>query len=156
MNWDAIGATGEVLGAMVVLATVLYLAQQIKQSVNLARASQNMSLMDAYGEFNSQITGNQDVAELMVTFQQEPESLSEREAVQLRHLAFRYGNIVIGAELAYSQGQITKEQFQLYQEDVSVMTELYPGLRAKLIENYNVYPAFREMDIWKRIIAEHN
>jgi hypothetical protein len=113
-------------------------------------------LMDAYGDFNSEIAGNQDVAELMVNFQQEPESLCERDVVQLRHLAYRYGNIVIGAETAYSQGQITKEQFQLYLEDVSVMTELYPGLRAKLIENYSHYPKFREMDIWKRIITEPN
>ncbi len=156
MNWDAAGAIGEILGAIVVFATLLYLAQQVRQSVNLARSSQNMSLLDAYGDFNTQIACNPDVADLMVTYQKEPESVSEREAVQLRHLAYRYGNLIIGAELAYSQGQITKEQFQLYQEDVSVMTELYPGLRAKLIENYSLYPRFREMDIWKRIIAQDN
>ena len=151
MNWDAIGATGEILGAMVVLATLLYLAQQVRQSVNLARSSQNISLMEAYGDFNSQILGNPDVADLMVKLQQVPESLSEREVVQARHMAYRYGNIVLSAELAYSQGQITEEQFRMYQDYVSVMLQLYPGLGANLIENYGRYPDIQKMNIWKRI-----
>lgn len=38
MNWDAIGAIGEVLGALVVLATILYLAIQTRTNVKLARS----------------------------------------------------------------------------------------------------------------------
>jgi hypothetical protein len=38
MNWDAIGAVGEVLGAIVVLATILYLATQTRTSVKLAKS----------------------------------------------------------------------------------------------------------------------
>jgi hypothetical protein len=32
MNWEAIGAIGEILGAVAVVATLGYLATQIKQS----------------------------------------------------------------------------------------------------------------------------
>jgi hypothetical protein len=32
MNWDAIGAIGEILGALVVLLTLIYLATQVRQS----------------------------------------------------------------------------------------------------------------------------
>lgn len=38
MNWEAVGAVGEVLGALVVLATILYLAIQTRTSVKLARS----------------------------------------------------------------------------------------------------------------------
>jgi len=155
MNWDAAGAIGEILGAIVVFATLLYLAQQVRQSVNLARSSQNMSLLDAYGDFNSQIACDPDVADLMVTLQQAPESLSEREVVQSRHMAYRYGNIILSAELAHSQGQITDEQFRMYQDDVSVVLQFYPGLRANLMEIYGLYPDIREMDIWKRINTQN-
>ena len=40
MNWEAIGATGEVLGAITVVATLFYLASQIRQNT---RAQENAS-----------------------------------------------------------------------------------------------------------------
>jgi hypothetical protein len=44
MNWDAIGAIGELIGAGAVIATLIYLAQQIKDS---ARASRSAAVTDA-------------------------------------------------------------------------------------------------------------
>ncbi len=37
MNWDAIGAIGEILGAVAVLITLIYLATQIRQNTEQAR-----------------------------------------------------------------------------------------------------------------------
>jgi len=37
MNWDAIGAIGEILGAVAVLITLIYLAMQIRQNTEQAR-----------------------------------------------------------------------------------------------------------------------
>ena len=39
MTWEAIGAIGEVLGAVAVLATLIYLARQIKQNSNMMKAN---------------------------------------------------------------------------------------------------------------------
>lgn len=39
MNWDAIGAIGEILGALAVFASLIYLAFQIKQNTLSLRAS---------------------------------------------------------------------------------------------------------------------
>ena len=39
MNWDAIGAIGEILGALAVFASLIYLALQIKQNTQSLRAS---------------------------------------------------------------------------------------------------------------------
>ncbi len=36
MNWDAIGAVGEILGAGAVFASLVYLASQIKSSSKIA------------------------------------------------------------------------------------------------------------------------
>ena len=38
MNWDAIGAIGEIIGAIAVVATLAYLAQQIRYSSKIAAA----------------------------------------------------------------------------------------------------------------------
>ena len=39
MNWDAIGAIGEIIGAIAVVATLGYLAVQIRQNSTQARLS---------------------------------------------------------------------------------------------------------------------
>jgi len=44
MNWEAIGAVGEIIGAITVVATLIYLARQIKDS---ARAARSQSITDA-------------------------------------------------------------------------------------------------------------
>ena len=38
MNWDAVGAIGEIIGAIAVLATLAYLAIQIRQNTEAQRA----------------------------------------------------------------------------------------------------------------------
>ncbi|MEZ5572251.1 MAG: hypothetical protein R3E64_09520 [Halioglobus sp.] len=38
MNWDAIGASGEVAGALLVIVSVIYLARQIQQNTATSRA----------------------------------------------------------------------------------------------------------------------
>ena len=54
MNWDAIGAIGEVLGAVVVLVTLVILVVQLRQNTNEVRASTIQSLheksIEVFGE----------------------------------------------------------------------------------------------------------
>ena len=38
MNWDAIGAVGEVIGAMAVVISIIYLAVQIRHGANINKA----------------------------------------------------------------------------------------------------------------------
>jgi len=51
MNWDAIGAIGELLGAAAVLATLIYLALQIRQNTAATRAQIHQSRSDQALEF---------------------------------------------------------------------------------------------------------
>jgi hypothetical protein len=44
MNWDAIGAIGEIVGAIAVLATLIYLAIQIRQNSAIQRAQTHQQL----------------------------------------------------------------------------------------------------------------
>ena len=45
VNWDAIGAVGEVFGAVAVLITLIYFSLQIRQSNRLAEAESQRELM---------------------------------------------------------------------------------------------------------------
>jgi hypothetical protein len=51
MNWDAIGALGEIIGAAAVVASLVYLALQMKQNSSLTKAELNQSGLDAFSRF---------------------------------------------------------------------------------------------------------
>lgn len=44
MNWDAIGALGEIVGALAVVITLFYLARQIRDNTRMARAEMTKDL----------------------------------------------------------------------------------------------------------------
>ena len=48
MNWDAIGAIGEILGAIGVIVTLGYLAVQIRQNTRSSRVSAFLLYQTAY------------------------------------------------------------------------------------------------------------
>ena len=52
MNWDAIGAIGEILGALAVFVTLVYLASQIKQSNDVSRFNASKDIMNQFNEIN--------------------------------------------------------------------------------------------------------
>jgi hypothetical protein len=52
MNWDALGALGEIIGAIAVLVTLLYLAQQDRQSNRFAIASNEVAIRNSFSPIN--------------------------------------------------------------------------------------------------------
>ncbi len=51
MNWDAIGAIGELLGAIVVIASILYLSRQLRESNKHASAEVERHAQESYNQY---------------------------------------------------------------------------------------------------------
>ena len=65
MNWEAIGAIGEIVGAIAVVATLGYLAVQIRQSTRVARAEISQRMSEQVQDIDVAILSNPDAAELL-------------------------------------------------------------------------------------------
>ena len=52
MDWNAVGAVGEILGAVAVFLTLLYLATQIKQTNKMARFEATREIMAQFNACN--------------------------------------------------------------------------------------------------------
>jgi len=151
MNWDAIGAVGEILSAVLVLATLVYLARQISLSVDLARATQNRAIMESCESFNDVVISNRETAELLAKTEGAAGDLSPTDIVQIRHLGYRFMNIYFSAEVSYSHGQISKEEYDSYRNDCQVIFETYPGLLRPVGEIWKRYPIFQGSEIFAPI-----
>ncbi len=86
MDWNAIAAVGEILGAVAVVATLLYLSKQIRQN---ARAVQVAALRDTTAQWNhwsELLASSPDLAEIVARGNNSYKSLPEVDA--LRYGAF--------------------------------------------------------------------
>ena len=63
MNWDAIGAVGEIVGALAVVVSLLYLAGQIRVS---NKASRNSLIQELQDTVKIVFQMNLDEAELII------------------------------------------------------------------------------------------
>lgn len=61
MNWEAIGAIGEVVGAIGVIATLIYLAAQIRQNSAVVRSATRQAVSTAQMEFGIRIATSSDL-----------------------------------------------------------------------------------------------
>jgi hypothetical protein len=85
MNWDAIGAISEIIGAIAVVVTLSYLAVQVRMSRITAAAESTYSNVEAYSRWRIAILQNSDIARAIAAANR-GETLTDEEQVLLRNL----------------------------------------------------------------------
>jgi hypothetical protein len=80
MDWTAIGAVGEVLGAIAVVISIGYLAVQVRQNTDSVRFGTFQSVIDRVAAVNSR-TGDPHVADVLARGRQSYLALSEADQV---------------------------------------------------------------------------
>ena len=153
MDWDAIGAIGEVLGSVGVLLTLVYLARQIHAANKLATASTTTSVMSAYSQLNETIIANGDVAELLARAKAASVEFAPGETVRLELLCNRFLNIWLTAETAFSNGQIDDQTFQIVLDDIRNTVTHFPGLIPLFKDVMKRFPASASTHLSKELLA---
>ena len=64
MNWEAISTVAEVIGAVAVVLSLIYVAAQIKQNTEASRSQSINQINSQYGALMSQIAMNDDFAKI--------------------------------------------------------------------------------------------
>lgn len=76
MNWEAIGATAELLGALGVIASLVYLATQIKQNTNTVRMTSHHGVADQFAHTNLAAVHDPQLLDVILRGMSDAESLS--------------------------------------------------------------------------------
>ena len=149
MNWDAIGAVGEIVGAIAVIGTLIYLARQIGHSVGASSASQNRSLQESYERINELILANPPLLSALKELSKNPTGQPENLFVQ--HFAGRWLNIWLSAEFANRNEQISPPEFEFYKEDFKNVLAIYPGFVPYFVALVRSYPSLHDFEIFSPI-----
>jgi len=86
MNWDAMGAIGEVIGAITVVASLIYLAGQIRHTNRLANSNSLQSVLQSEMNFASIIIENADIWERLIQGDTFTDNVERRKAMALYNL----------------------------------------------------------------------
>jgi len=100
MNWDAIGAVSELVGAVAVVITLIYLAVQIRQNTRAIRLDTGHAITEEFRGMFALMAEHADLAELVHRAATDPSSITGAEKVRYYGLN---GNFVRALENAYIQ-----------------------------------------------------
>lgn len=112
MNWEAIGAIGEIIGAIAVVLTLIYLAVQVRQSTRMTQAISIQTASSLDQEFLLTLGTDADRAQKWATYLSTPEVLSDKERLQCAYLM---GSFIRRLENVYLQqrlGSLSSEGWQ--------------------------------------------
>jgi hypothetical protein len=133
MNWEAIGAIGEIVGAFAVVVTVGYLAFQIRQNTREIRLSAFQTITDRIHQWNSDLARDPDLARIYANGLVDPGSLKEGEWIRFE---------------AHVVNQLrTWEDTFLHHRNALVEEEVWAARQAHF-RKFLVEPGFRR--VWKR------
>ncbi len=131
MNWEAIGAIGEVGGAIGVIATLGYLAVQVRQNtLNLrqsgdaVRAATEIENARFAAEWNSEVARDPALAELWVVARQSPEQMTPNQEVRLAFLMASLFYRFEGLYRQYERGLLSQESWQAWESVILAVLEV--------------------------------
>ncbi len=129
MNWEAIGAVGEVVGAVGVVVTLVYLASQIRAQNRESRLAAVADLTTQWNGFLASFVEYPYFAEVWAKGIRDFSSLSASETVQFSSHCGRFMRLVSCFRDQHEQGRLddrTWEGLRRTLDDVS----RYPGFKA--------------------------
>ena len=86
MNWEAIGAVGEIVGATAVVVTLAYFAFQMVDAKEASKSQATINATQLASSWRSTLLNNSDLAEVLAKANAS-EELSEKERIQLHSLS---------------------------------------------------------------------
>ena len=82
MNWDAVGALSELVGAVAVVATLIYLSKQIRQNTLTNQNAALQTISSQYADWLARIIDSDDVARIYRIGLSEAEKLNDEERIR--------------------------------------------------------------------------
>ena len=138
MDWDAVGAIGELVGAIGVVATLGYLAVQTKHNTRAVNSSTFQENAAIWQDFFLALAGS-DAPE---AFARGMQGSRDIDALTIQKFWMVCRTLFLNFEnqyYQYRQGNLDEESFKGYEESMCSMVLSWPGIRAWWPLNHDSY-----------------
>ncbi len=128
MNWEALGAIGETIGALGVIGTLVYLAVQIRQNTKSLRASTYQAVLDSSRSDNELILVHPHLEHVYRVGRRDPTALTDEERPLFRLLLAQFFLNHEMMFLQHQQGVIDDDLWERRQIALQMLAS-QPGVR---------------------------
>jgi hypothetical protein len=144
MDWQMVGALAEVLGAIGVILTLIFLTLQIRQNTKALRGASYQAAIASVSEVSREIGLNQDAADIVLRGNRSPDQLSEIEWVRYSALNVALMRNFENTFYQYRSGMIEADAWQGWRQ--AILAQFFaPGTQKWYTENRSRYhPAFQK------------
>ena len=111
MNWEAIGAVAEGLGAVGVIASLLYVGIQVRASTRAAAVEAKLQSTRMYTDFLILLVQSPDLNDVMIRGRRDFESLDQESYVQFSNLALVAFSFFSAAYFQFSKGTLNDDDW---------------------------------------------
>jgi hypothetical protein len=128
VNWEAIGAVGEVLGAAGVIISLLYLAVQIRGDARAKRASAVHEQSDAYRDFLRMMASDKELAAIYLCGLRDFGAIKDAELVRFGSALGCLFRVFEEAFFQRKEGHLDEQLWNGFEAPMADMLA-YPGAR---------------------------
>jgi hypothetical protein len=150
VNWEAIGAVGEILGAIAVFVTLIYLASQIKQSNNLARFTATKDVLNQFNHLNEMVATDTELRKVLA----KTGDLSADEREQTYNFAMMYCAVWLSVQTAHDSQQLDDAFCEACADDVQVELDRWPNFGQGVEQWLANYPGTAHYPIFRPAVRE--
>ena len=134
MNWDAVQAIAESVGAVAVVASLVYLAGQVRHNSRSVEAATNHSLTQARNEMNIAIATNPALSGLIIRGGADYAALEPEERLRFNAYVSGIFNLAEDTYLQYTRGLASGDNWESIKLFLSGLLAA-PGFRDWWISN---------------------
>lgn len=112
MSWEAIAAIGEMVGAVAVVISLLYLGRQVREGARAELASTEMEAARMWSEFHTRVAHSPDMARIWDTAHTDHDSLEPVERQRFVWLIAEYFFLVEGLFKQHGRGYLSDDSLR--------------------------------------------
>lgn len=114
MNWDALGAIAELLGASAVLVTLLYLTAQLRQNTKTLNSNQSNTVMAGFNEMNIAVFSDPETSRICNVGFVDTDALTGEEKNRFFFMLNGFFNIYRNLYHQYLDGTYPEERWKVF------------------------------------------
>ncbi len=131
---ELLGNYGEFFGAIAVVATLGYLALQVRQNTRSSYVTRSAAVTQRLGEIQEAIVCDSDLSSLMAKCRDaEPADLTPTEEERVRGIADMYIKVFAPVNTAYRNAEMTEAYFEVFRSEFQRIVETYPALKSRML-----------------------
>jgi len=155
MESKSVGRTVmEGLGVLSVVLSLAFVALQIKQSRDQARAAIQYEIAESFNGYHDLLAGNAELAEIVSQLAQASPQFTTAESWRARAAMSRLLNTWMAVQKAHDNGLMTTQEFQGALSDVESTVAALPGAVPLWARMINGRPGFAEYPIFSPIVEQ--